>query len=1223
MKKNILVLLIFMLALSPSVNAVIMGDPSVLVPYLEPPADSVAFKPEQIASARVQYRQVKRPLFEVDGRNYTDPKRPAKEIKEAYIPLKPGDAPLSISLKSLKPGLYSLFVYGTVASQGRTKLEQVWKPCAMGFNLKDSSEKIVTAGVMSLKQAFLPRRMQGFHMHINEAGDYTASFWITPTSQETAEIISVNLIDQLAGLPNIAVKISQNIEEGKAAKLQTLTPERKKRDENIWAALPPLNVNLEMHGAPKLFSTAPAAANLPVWETKAFVGKPPHYQIRFNFAPLDLVCVKTGETLTHEQVVSGVPWPGARPDDGTGIYLTKKEFPELKTDIYYSPRANLLSARAKFFLGCLGTWDYSSASLPKKYFEEGDPDVGHDAAMALVRLAYDWPALEMNLHELRLCNQNPDLEYGADWTNFRRKGKYFYEGWSGDMTMGLLNSYDQVFPYIQGNQLFADAVSRFISWIKKPEDVIRFLDRWLVFASARDFKRSLIRAAPVDDKIAEVLGPHPLTANFFDLTKSTVKIYPYEGTYEDLYATALSRCGAYNIGSFMVYAFGDAENTLQKADMMRRAKEKGVKPPMDLSDVNQYPRVRAAGDFMIDMFFAGGFPAMIGDASGGPHTGRTAVTCLTSQNGSKAAFNLWGDPRHAWVMANLQKNKSPDVIKAAESVTRDPIMHSVSRVVPDWIAVVEENSESDNPLEKTAMMMRLGYGVGHAHADFLDLNLFGMGLPLAVDLACRNEGENWSRPAASWSFMHNHAIVSPDAESKNALQKGEPWLRAFAPPLIRGRYSDAKGTEKLERDTVLMQDGDSDRYYTLDLQRVAGAGFHTWCFHGCESEDLKLNVAMSPVTDKKHPCVGRTLEGTQKTGKATDSVQAVWTMTRTAKEIPHTFNNGGMIKTVACEQAVLGKQYDPSLPPVNVRATLLGRAGDEVLQGSPFSQQYGYCFPFLWVQRAAGSVNDVTVYPAVYDWYRGETPVVKTAELLSKDNPVSIKVTTNSGQADIFAQSGDAFSVVSRDSQGLRWAHLSGGKELKDGELEIKADTAKYVTTVVGIDYARRTLSSKDPLPANPKVTIGSAGNHRYLDLKGSGTEFTFKDDLLIQEGVIQKALIKGNEQVEIETSPIFAHVGTGNRMLDGFTIVLKGTEWQFKGGKVLRKPSDATLTPDIFNNAKEGGYGKTKIYEIGLNDTVELLSDVDVRRTGKGYEVKANVKGEATIKGQKFAFGP
>jgi hypothetical protein len=1141
------------------------------------------------------------------------------EIPEESIALRPGDY-VMVNLGKLPIGLYSMHVFGIVDPKGRTALSQIWKPCPMDFEVVDGKGKKVAMGRRLLKQAFFPQRMQGFDMHVDEPGTFTATFRVAASAMETALIQRIAFIDQLKDLPDASVKTSQNIAPGKNTKLTELTESRKQRDDAIWAALPPLNIHLQVHPPIPQFSKPPAGADMPAWETKAFVGKPPHEHIQYNFSPLDMSCPGTGGTLTHEQVISSVPWPGAYADDGTGIYLTQKEFPELKSDIYYSPRANLLGKRVQFFLGQLGTWDYRGASLPKKYFDEGDPDVGHDAAMALVRLAYDWPALEMNLHELRLSTQNPDLEYNTDWSA-DRNGKYFYRGWSGDGTVGLMNAYDQVFPYIQNNQLFADEVHRFIPWVKSPEDVIRFLDRQLVFASVRDFNRGLITSASVEDVAAQVLGPHPLTSRLFDLTKCRTIIYPYEGNYEDLYATALSRCGSYHIGAFMCYAFGDASGNILKANIIRKAKENGVKPPMDLSDINQFPKVRAAGDFLIDMFFAGGFPAMIGDASGGPHTGRTATNILKgARTTSEAAFNMWGDPRHAWLLVNLNNNADPAVVKAAKTV-KDPIMHSVSRVVPEWMAVVEEKPDSSNPMEKTAMMMRLGIGQGHAHDDFLDLNLFGMGLPLAVDLACRNEGHYWSRPKSGAGYVHNHAMICPEENPYKAQQDGEPWLRAFAPPLIRASYLNGKGTEKLERDTVLVQDGNRNQYYVLDIQRLTGAGFHTWSFHGCESDALLMNVEMSSATDEKHPWLGRTLEGTQKKGIASGYLQAVWTMTREPKEYPHKFEGGGIVKTVACEQAVLGDKFNASLPPVHVRSTLLGRAGDEVLQGNPYSQIYSYCFPFLWIQNS-GNDSRTTVYPAIYDWYRGDTPVVKTAELVSKDNPVVVKVTTNSGQIDTFTQSGESFSIVSRDAEGLRWARLSGGKKLKDGDLEINADLAKYSTTVLAIDYVKRTLSTKDPLPPNPRVTIGSAGNHRYLDLKGSGTEFTFKDDLLIQEGVIQKVQIKG-EQVEIDSTPEIFKVNSGNRKLDGFTIVLKGTEWQFKGDKVISKPSGASLTPDIFKNPNGEGYGKTKIYEIGLNDTVELLADVDVRRTDKGYVVKANVKGEATVKGKKIAFAP
>ena len=65
-----------------------------------------------------------------------------------------------------------------------------------------------------------------------------------------------------------------------------------------------------------------------------------------------------------------------------------------------------------------------------------------------------------------------------------------YSGWyESSSSVELFQAYDQVFPYIKDNQVFADAVHRFIPWVKTPEDVVRLLDRWLVFAGARHSPR--------------------------------------------------------------------------------------------------------------------------------------------------------------------------------------------------------------------------------------------------------------------------------------------------------------------------------------------------------------------------------------------------------------------------------------------------------------------------------------------------------------------------------------------------------------------------------------------------------------------------------------------------------------------------------------------------------------------------------------------------------------
>ncbi|MCE9631310.1 MAG: hypothetical protein K8S94_11440, partial [Planctomycetia bacterium] len=1127
-------------------------------------------------------------------------------IDETYVPLKPGDAPVTIKLPDLKIGLSTFTLYGTIDPAGRDQLERVWKPCPIEFEARDAAGNLVAHGRRLAKQGFAPRRLQGFHLHVDRPGDHTVTFRVGERGQETARLMKVVMTDELAGLPVGPIKRKQSLAtpEKPMRRLESLDEARRKRDDLVWHTFPPLNVHLQVHGQDPPFLAAAQKLGLPRWETASFGdGKTKSVQAG-AISPLDLVNLDTKEIFPQEKILAGEPLPGGCPDDGTGVLYTKAEHPQLPHDIYATPRADLLGKRVQLFLGLLGTWDYRGMSLSAKYFADGDPQVGHDAALALVRLAYDWPALEMSLHEQRLCSHSPDYEHPTDWTR-GRNGKLFYAGWSGGMQVDLMTAYDQLFPYIQGNQIFADSVNRFIPWVKTPDDVVALLDQYLVFAGVRDFERGLMRVAPVTDIAATVLGPHPATAKFYDLTSQVTALWPYSGTYQEIYATALNRCGAYHIGS-LGYMLGSAGNTLTKAAQLAAAQRQGVALKMDISDLNRFTKVRGASEYLIDVWVAGGFPFMVGDDAGGPHSGREHGDRILKihAEGNRHAFDLTGSPRHAWLLANRFGQTSPEIVKAAAG-QRDPILHARSRVVPDWGAVVEAGSDETDVLKKTAATLRLGTGQGHAHADYLDLNLFGLGLPVAVDLACRNEGNHtWSRPSATWAFLHNHAIAHDTDDPKVAGgQDGEPWLRAFEPPLVRASYVDKSGAVRIDREVFLMPVGDDGTHYCLDIQRLAGGANHTWCFHGCESQGIDVNT---PLEAKEVRWTDRLLDGSQKAGRAPATLVATWTMTREARDVPHDFNGGGVIKTVAAEQAVLGDRYDAALPPARTRATLLGVEGDTVLEGSPFSQRYAYAFPFLWVQRQA-KAGTTSVYPAVYEWYRGDTPVVKKAEIVSRE-PLVVRVTTTSGQVDTYSLDGDVFGVVSRDAKGVRYAQLNGAAKLDLAGATITAAQAVPEARITAVDYDKRTITLDADLGAATYADIGNDGRRTYVPLTGKGREFTYADDLLVHEGLVTSLQVKGDDAIQLETNQKIFHIEDGNRKQAGYTVTTEDHAWAFRDGKVIRRPAGATLTEAVFTDANGDGRVTAKTYEIGVGDTVRLPTNVIVNRSGDGHAVSGNV---------------
>src|SRR5437879_11656804 len=129
---------------------------------------------------------------------------------------------------------------------------------------------------------------------------------------------------------------------------------------------------------------------------------------------------------------------------------------------------------------------------------------------------------------------------------------------------------------------------------------------------------------------------------------------------------------------------------------------------MDLSDVTKYPKVRKAGDFLVDMWIGGGFPFMIGDASGGPHSGVIATNTLGAATATLyQAFNLYADPRLAWLLKNNFGKTNSELAAAAAGLT-DPLLHAASRVVPDYGVVLEMSPGETNITKKTAGTLRLG-----------------------------------------------------------------------------------------------------------------------------------------------------------------------------------------------------------------------------------------------------------------------------------------------------------------------------------------------------------------------------------------------------------------------------------------------------------------------------------------------------------------------------------
>ena len=179
-----------------------------------------------------------------------------------------------------------------------------------------------------------------------------------------------------------------------------------------------------------------------------------------------------------------------------------------------------------------------------------------------------------------------------------------------------------------------------------------------------------------------------------------------------------------------------------------------------------------------------------------------------------------------------------------------------------------------------------------------------------MDLACRDEGPVLVAAGAGWAFLHNHAIAHDSEDPRGAAgQSGEPWLRAFAPPLVRASYVDKTGETRLDRDLLLMEVGEGE-VLTPSTSSASAAASST----PGASTAARATTCNSTCRWRRRPSAGLTARWKARTRSARPRrrLQATWTMTRSGKEYtyPKTFMGGGVVKTAACEPAVLGKLYD-------------------------------------------------------------------------------------------------------------------------------------------------------------------------------------------------------------------------------------------------------------------------------------------------------------------------
>lgn len=818
-------------------------------------------------------------------------------------------------------------------------------------------------------------------------------------------------------------------------------------------------------------------------------------------------------------------------------------------------------------------------NLPDRYVLGDDKEAAADASFLLAALAYNFPSQDWNLHNM--------ANVFKIWRTFDAAHQYgrldSYQGWSTGQVMALCEAYDKLFPYIQGNTELAARIGRFVPWVKTPEDVVKLFDTFLVQRSAQDAVQHILYA-PALPTAAVVLGPGPVSDKYLNQYFSKMYLRDVWAGYGDSMVNAHSRDGLNYIGSSF-YTSGESKQELfEVAQLLGQYVRAGGDKKFDISDPKRYPRLAATPDSIIKLMTAGHFRTGVGDV-GDPQQ-RPSPT-LTAEDGDLllAAYQASHDARYAWLLVNrvgqgIIPDKEWETIKASASTTRDPVLHQGSHVLEGYgIATLEEGMENTDPRHKTSTMLRFGVASGHAHSDTLDIELYAHGVRLSGDLGGRPGGQ-YGHPSTLVSRIHN--VVEIDDRDFNdgpINSTATGALTAYSPMpgaqfmQGQGRASNLPQVNLYQRGLlqVLCDEGDGKAQtpasYVFDVFRVDGGKVHTWNFHGAPSEDFRINASLSKA---QSPIALKLLEdhwgnSPKQEGRAPDILEASWKLRRKEETV-----DGIPLKNA--EQQMMGDLYDPAAPEKWTRVSLFGNAGQNVMVGNWESRGVRqHNFPFLYVRRESQDSLG-SVFPAIIEPYAGE-PVITSKKMLRVSGtgsgaqaPVALEIQTRFGQRDLLfgggvrgkdysvedgiAASGDV-GFVSRDANGLRLAHLIGGRALSTPEVRIEFTKPEYRTTITGTDYTAQAATLATALPA------------RLLD----GAFFSLSNGQ--RQTTYQAKMVKGNRIQFERTSSIYqggveltdqsagcAQLDLGPSLYDYHRDYYEGATIVNESGQVLGKAS-------------------------------------------------------------------
>ena len=978
---------------------------------------------------------------------------------------------------------------------------------------------------------------------------------------------------------------------------------RLKRDEAIWRQMPPINAQVSTSGASSYGS--------------------------YSYAP------KLPAPEGAEERLAA--------DDGLGV------------DFYDTPAAKAKGVRrqthypvASGRMGDLRRQFQTSISLAEVYHNTGNELAGRDGAVYLASVAWKI-ATEGSRQNMQMIDMVPWMGYPKDHA-FRKRFRVMHYPLRNEWPF-LFEAYDRLFTVIQGNEELTESVGRLVPWVKTPDDLVRFFDTYILQYNAHlimTYNLWLRFQTPAWlAQIAAVQQDAEIAKPWLNWLFKYSFVYPNPLVGADELATSfIQRDGTNKEGSWFYVSGGNF--TTELCGNLAAYRRLGGTLPVDMTDISRFPKTVSMCYFPIEARLAGGYQFPHG-CVGSPLPPRYKGWMWSGEERLvRLGWDYTRDSRFAFLIKHylgrvLESDEEWTAIETAAKGVRHPLFAQGSRVLSDWLAVLETGAESDDFRFRRAV----GMSVGEIGSYPLALQVYAHGVPLSVDTGMR---QGYMRPCSGKMETGNTVI------SSLVTPRSRRWVTSFTDTrgarYMAGRVATAPGTvyarqvalvdvdegkpsaQPLPLDgpkAKLPSDVITPSSYVVDVFRVRGGkAAPAYAFHGPPADAFSHNELGREQPPRQEPDILKIFTDKASTwrGKAPDVFTATWRLRRDKE----TYQG----KPLSLTEAVsLGPNYDPKAPRKFIRLHLPGHAGAAVMGGRQVPRKaFYFTLEHLYVQPSDGATN--TVFPAIIEPFAGE-PFVESVRLLIPEQAtanagaaVVFEVALKNGRRDIvYVAPRDSkpttvenvgtfqgeFACVSMDEQGVRQAVLVGGTRLEAKGVFIKSERSAYEGVIESVDYLAKKARLTVSLPksaAGAVIEIGPAARR---------TSFTVQS-VAEKSVTFRKGMELGASRIRGFTKEGYA-VTNLRIAVPGLPVTTEDLACTWRMNPESRNDTlQLTDGPDPKGKLRVGDM--LRVWEFGPGDTVRLPVHVNLRRTADGkYEVDANVAATVTVGGKSVLTAP